>query len=153
VTQGPPAVPVREGLFVGGGSPRLLGSRCARCATHHFPAHGTCPYCSSEDVEPCELSGRGTLWAWTAVTAPPPGYRGEVPFGFGVVELPEGVRIVTRLTEADPARLEVGQAMQLVVVPLHTDEDGRPVTTFAFAPAAPGAGRGRGAVSTGGAGA
>ena len=37
------------------------------------------------------------------MTAPPPGYQGEVPYGIGVVELPEGVRVITRLTESDPA--------------------------------------------------
>ena len=44
----------------------------------------------------------GTLWGWTAVTAPPPGYDGELPFGFGVVELTDGLRVITRLTESDP---------------------------------------------------
>jgi uncharacterized OB-fold protein len=131
------AVPVHEGLFADRDRPRLLGSRCGACATHHFPAHDTCPYCSSDDVAPCDLSPTGVLWAWTAVTAAPPGYRGQVPFGFGVVELPEGVRVLTRLTEPDPSRLEAGQAMGLVIVPLHVDDEGRSVTTFAFAPEAP----------------
>lgn len=80
------------------------------------------------------LAGRGRLWAWTAVTAAPPGYRGPVPFGFGVVELPEGLRVVTRLTEPDPGRLEHGQPMQLVVVPLYEADDGRIVVTYAFEP-------------------
>jgi uncharacterized OB-fold protein len=133
----PGTVPVHEGLFADGEPPRLLGSRCRACGTHHFPAHDSCPYCSAGDVERCDLSPRGELWAWTAVTAAPPGYRGEVPFGFGVVELPEGLRVLSRLTEADPARLQAGQAMVLVVVPLHVDDEGRSVTTFAFAPAAP----------------
>ena len=61
------------------------------------------------------------LWAWTAVTAPPPGYQGEVPFGVGVVELPEGLRVITRLTEGDPGALASGQPMELRIVPLHRD--------------------------------
>lgn len=80
------------------------------------------------------LSQRGRLWAWTAVTAPPPGYRGPVPFGFGVVELPEGLRVVARLTEPDPSRLDYGQPMRLVTAPLHEADDGRTVVTYAFAP-------------------
>jgi uncharacterized OB-fold protein len=80
------------------------------------------------------LSHVGTLWAWTAVTAPPPGYRGSVPFGFGVVELPQGIRVITRLTEADPARLRRGYTMLLEIVPLHQDDHGRPVVTYAFGP-------------------
>ncbi len=83
---------------------------------------------------PTELSGSGTLWAWTAVTAAPPGYQGEIPYGLGVVELPEGIRVITRLTEGDPAALASGQAMHLRIVALHTDADGNEVVTFAFAP-------------------
>lgn len=128
----PDTAPVRDGLFEDGPSPRLLGSRCADCGGHHFPRHRTCPYCASAAVEPVTLSGHGTLWAHTAVTAAPPGYQGEVPYGFGVVELPEGIRVVTRLTEPDTTRLRLGQPMTLVVVPLHRGEDGGVVTTYAF---------------------
>jgi uncharacterized OB-fold protein len=116
---------VHGGLFTD--EPRLLGSHCADCDGHHFPRHETCPYCSSDAVRPTELSATGTLWSWTAVTAAPPGYGGEVPFGFGVVELPEGVRVITRLTESDPAALRLGQPMRLVLVPL---SDG--LVTYAF---------------------
>lgn len=129
------ARPVVDGLFQQGPEGwRLIGGRCGACGQHHFPATTTCPWCSSETVSDVELSDHGTLWGWTAVTAPPPGYRGEVPFGFGVVELPEPLRVVTRLTEADPARLAFGQPMHLEVVPLHTDEEGYAVLTWAFAP-------------------
>ena len=69
---------VKEGLFTDGDPPALLGSRCVTCGAHHFPRHETCPYCSAEDTRPVELSRTGTLWAWTAVTAPPPGYAGEI---------------------------------------------------------------------------
>ncbi len=81
-----------------------------------------------------DLEPGGRLWAWTAVTTAPPGYRGEVPFGFGVVELDGGPRVIGRLTEPDPSRLEAGQSMRVVVVPLHADDEGRRVTTYAFAP-------------------
>jgi uncharacterized OB-fold protein len=127
---------VRDGLFTVAtdGSAHLLGGRCGSCGEHHFPSTASCPYCSAEDVTEAALSSRGTLSSWTAVTASPPGYRGEVPFGFGVVELPERIRVITRITEADPARLRRGQVMRLEIVPLHNDEDGRPVVTYAFGP-------------------
>jgi uncharacterized OB-fold protein len=128
------AAAVREGLFSVTDPPRLLGSRCQACGRHHFPRHDTCPYCAADGAVPVELSGTGRLWSWTAVTTPPPGYRGEVPYGFGVVELPEALRVVARLTEADPARLWAGQLMDLVVVAVRVDDDGTAVTTYAFAP-------------------
>ena len=127
----PNVVPVREGLF---SAEQLFGARCSACERHHFPASTRCPYCGSELVSEAALSGEGTLWAWTAVTAAPPGYRGPVPFGFGVVELPEGVCVVTRLTEADPALLTFGMPVHLVVDELHADDDGNTVVSYAFAP-------------------
>ena len=120
---------VRDGLFTDGDPPSLLASRCTNCGSVLFPRVDACTYCATEDPEPVELSRPGTLWAWTAVTAPPPGYEGEVPFGVGVVELPEGVRVMTRLTESDPAALQAGQPMELRIVTLHDD-----VVTYAFAP-------------------
>lgn len=130
---GPDVVPVREGLFSLAG-PRLLGSRCDRCGSPGFPRRPTCAYCSSEELTDVALSDTGVLWAFTAVTAAPPGYRGEVPYGFGVVELPEGIRVVTRLTEPDPSRLSLGQPVHLVLDDLGPDDAGRRVVTFAFAP-------------------
>ena len=131
------SVPVREGLFTMAedGTPRLIGGLCASCSRHHVPALTTCPYCSAEAVTEALLSATGSLWGWTAVTTAPPGYRGSVPFGFGIVELPEGLRVITRLTEPMPDRLEWGQPMRMVVAPLHLDDEGRSVVTYAFAPA------------------
>lgn len=126
-------IPVRDGLFVLGDEPALVGGRCSYCGRVCFPRQEICPYCSKGPVEEIELSRSGTLWAWTAVTAPPPGYEGAVPYGFGVVELPEGLRVITRLTEPDPAKLTRGQAMELVLEPL-TEDGGRRMLTYAFAP-------------------
>lgn len=105
-----------------------------------FPRQEICPYCSAEHVDGVELSRNGALWAWTAVTAAPPGYEGPVPYGFGVVELQDGVRVVTRLTESDPTSLHHGQAMKLTteVLPF----EGRRVLTYAFAPSEPADARG-----------
>jgi uncharacterized OB-fold protein len=125
-------VPVQPGLFTETEPPHLLGGRCHSCGEHHFPRADVCPYCASDETEPAELSNSGRLWAWTAVTHAPPGYRGPIPYGFGVVELAEGIRVVTRLTESDPGRLRADQPMHLVLDPLHVDE-GRSVVTYAFA--------------------
>src|SRR5437588_11181241 len=128
------SVPVHEGLFTvdTDGTARLTGGRSARCGRHQFPVAAVCPYCGSDGVEQTLLSVDGTLWAWTAVTAPPPGYRVDVPYGFGVVDLPEGVRVLTRLTQSEPKNLRVAQDVRLALVHLHTDDEGRAVLTWAF---------------------
>lgn len=128
-------VAIEEGLFVlDGDRIRLLGGFSPSSGRHHFPRAASCPYTGADDVETVELSERGVLWAWTAVTVAPPGYRGEVPYGFGVVELPEGLRLVTRLTEADPSRWDAGDPVVVVADELYRDESGDTVVTWAFAP-------------------
>jgi uncharacterized OB-fold protein len=133
------ARPVHEGLFETGadGVVRLVGGYSPTSGRWHFPLLDTCPYSGARDIERVSLSTDATLWAWTAVTAAPPGYRGAVPFGFGVVELvAERLRVVARLTEPDPSRLAFGEPMALVADVLHTDDDGVDVVTWAFAPVA-----------------
>jgi uncharacterized OB-fold protein len=118
---------VREGLFTDEG---LLGGRCTRCGQRHFPRATTCPWCGSDTIDDVTLSTEGTLWSWTAVSAAPPGYEGDVPYGFGVVELPaDNLQVVTRITEADTEALAQGMAMRFVVVPLTAT-----TTTYAFEP-------------------
>ena len=125
---------ITEGLFElnDDGTIALVGGYSPTSNRYHFPRLETCPYTGATDIETVTLSADGTLWAWTAVTAAPPGYAGPVPFGFGVVELErEKLRVITRLTESDPAQLTFGQPMQLVAETLPA-EDGEPVVTWAF---------------------
>lgn len=129
-------VPVTSGLFELGadGSGRLLGGQCPGCDRCHFPATDTCPYCSMAGCTLRPLSDRGTLCLFTTVVNRPPGYAGEVPFGFGVVELPDGLRLIARLTETNLDVLQFGMPMRLTFVPLQVDDEGRQVMTYAFAP-------------------
>lgn len=143
--------PIQPGLFVETDTGiHLLGGLCTECERSHFPVFASCPYCSAEGdaITTTELPRRGTLWGWTSVTAPPPGYLGEVPFGFGVVELPVGLRVITRITESDPQKLTFGQTMELVTVEVTVPEEdaaptdtGTAVVMFAFAPVTTGAER------------
>jgi uncharacterized OB-fold protein len=116
------------------GTIALVGGYSPTSGHYHFPHLDTCPYSGATDVETVTLSGEASLWAWTAVTAAPPGYNGSVPFGFGIVELErEHLRVITRLTESDPGQLAFGQPMQLVAETL-PDDNGEPVITWGFAP-------------------
>lgn len=115
------------------GEPRLVAGYSPTSKRFHFPRADVCPYSGAADVESRHLSPTGTLWTWTAVTAAPPSYSGPVPYGFGVVELPEGIRVVTRITESNPDALRAGQPMVLVLDTVATEDGERSI--YAFAPA------------------
>ena len=129
--------PIAERLFRDApDGPHLLAGRCIACGQLHFPRGPVCPYCAADDPDERPVGPTARLWLFTAVTSRPPGYRGPLPFGFGIVELDGGLRVVARLTEADVTRLRPGLPMRLVLEPLHTDDDGRPVVSYAFRPEA-----------------
>jgi uncharacterized OB-fold protein len=134
-------VPIAEGLFTfPSPAPQLIASRCAACGEVAFPRQTSCAACTGDRTEEILLSRRGVLWTWTIQRFPPPAppFKGAredfVPFGVGYVELPEGIRVETRLTENDPEALEIGMPMELVLEAFDSDAAGNERMTFAFRP-------------------
>jgi len=87
------------------------------------------------------LPRRGTLVAWTTQAfVPVLPFAGDEtgksfePFGVGLVQLGDVVRVEARLTENDPEKLQFGMEVELAFVPFYTDDNGDEVLTFAFAP-------------------
>jgi uncharacterized protein len=121
--------------------PRLIGARCGSCAAVVFPAKSSCPRCGTPDMERHLLPRRGTLWTWTTQDFLPkePYASGETPetfrpYGVGLVQLADEVRVEARLTESDPARLRFGMEVELAIVPFRVDDDGSEIVTYAFRP-------------------
>jgi uncharacterized OB-fold protein len=132
-------VPIAPGLFTWPAEePQLIGGKCNSCGVVTFPRQSGCPRCNSQDITDELLARRGTLWTWTIQGFLPksPPYAGPEtpetfqPYGVGYVELPGQVKVEARLTENDP----IGMEMELVIIPFRTDEEGREVVTYAFAP-------------------
>ncbi len=121
--------------------PRLLGSRCSDCGAVTFPVQSRCPRCSAATMAQLELPRRGTLVSWTTQGFPPaidymndPTGASFVPFGVGLVQLDDVVRVESRLTVNDPAELAFGMEVELEIIPFYTDANGDEIITFAFAP-------------------
>ena len=130
----PGARPIAPGLFTDGADARLIAARCAACTRLHFPAGLVCPYCAADGCRETPVGARGHLRLYTAVLTRPPGYRGDVPYGFGVVEVEDGLCVIARLTELRLDRLRPGLPVRLVVGTLFTDDDGQAVLDYAFRP-------------------
>ncbi len=134
-------IPLKAGLWATPSSPdekpQLIGSKCPRCGEIFFPKkeRGRCINCLAENVTDILLSRRGKIYSFTTVLIPPPAYyQGPVPYAFGYVELPEGVRVETLFADCNPGALEIGMDVELVIEKLHTDEDGNDVITYKFRP-------------------
>jgi uncharacterized OB-fold protein len=123
--------------------PHLLGTRCTQCATRAFPVAPACQRCSSELVETIELSTRGTVWTWTSqeFRPPSPPYDGPgTPAEFdryfvGFVQLPDELCVEAHLTGFEGRNPEIGEDVELAIIPFRTDDEGNEIMIHAFAPA------------------
>ena len=93
---------------------RLCFQRCRDCDTwRHLPRH-MCARCSSPDWEWAESSGRGRVFSWTVThQAGHPAFASDVPFAVVVVELEEGVRIVSLLRDHPLDAIELGLPVEV----------------------------------------
>lgn len=132
--------PVRQGLVSGEGldDVKLLGSKCKDCGEVSIGTCEVCLNCGSESMDSLELASEGTLWTYTIVRHKPPGgYLGPEdfePFGLGLVELPDGVRIMAPL-EGNIDDFKIGSKLVLKPWILHS-ADGEAFRAFRFAAAA-----------------
>jgi uncharacterized protein len=130
-------VPAVEGWFstgADGEAPALLASRCTTCGTVVFPrVEGFCrnPACRGREVDEVRLSRTGTVWSCTdARYQPPPPYIPATdpfePFAIAAVELAAERLVVLGQVAAGYGvdDLAVGDTVELVVEPMHTDDDG-----------------------------
>jgi uncharacterized OB-fold protein len=79
---------------------KLLIQRCKGCQALRQPARPMCPTCNSLDWDSVESSGRGTVYSYVMPQHPPMPLM-EYPYIVALVELDEGVRLVSKLCEID----------------------------------------------------
>jgi uncharacterized OB-fold protein len=91
----------------------LRFQRCTACSAWRHVPRELCPDCGSWEWEWARSAGRGTLFSWTLVERPMhPAFADNVPYAAAVVEMEEGVRIVTRI-DAPADDLAVGMALEV----------------------------------------
>ncbi len=88
--------------------------RCAGCGTWRHVPRELCAGCGSWAWTWERASGRGRVFTWTVAERPMhPAFAGDVPYAIVVVELEEGVRIVSRVDGCAPADLAMGMAVEV----------------------------------------
>ena len=91
---------------------KLLLQKCSACGEMRHPPTPVCPTCHSFEIEYVESTGKGTVYTYTVHHYPPiPGFT--APFAVVVVDLEEGVRMVTWLTGVKPDELKLGMPLEV----------------------------------------
>jgi uncharacterized OB-fold protein len=99
---------------------RLVAQQCAGCGALRHPPRPMCPHCHSLEFRAAQLSGRGTLYSYAVLHHPRhPAF--DYPVLAALVDLDEGVRMVSNLVDVAPADIQIG--MRLEVTFVATDGD------------------------------
>jgi uncharacterized OB-fold protein len=105
---------------------RLVAQRCARCGKLRHPPRPMCPHCGSLEVDVATLSGRGTLYSYAILHHPQhPAF--DYPVVAALVDLDEGVRVVSNLVGIEPSDIRIGMPLAVDFVPT---VDGHRVPVF-----------------------
>jgi uncharacterized protein len=113
----PPAEVYRRHLESG----ELGFQRCAGCGAAVFYPRVLCPGCGKSDLTWETSSGRGVVYATTAVHR----WEGN-PYNVVLVDLEEGFRMMSRIEGVPAERVEVGTRVKLRLDPT----DAGPVPVF-----------------------
>ena len=99
----------------------LRFQRCTGCGTWRHVPRPMCAECGSWDFEWAKSGGRGKVFTWTVVCRVMHPDFTEVPYAPAVIEMEEGVRLVSVVVDCAPENLEHGMPVEVCFDAL-TDE-------------------------------
>jgi uncharacterized OB-fold protein len=95
----------------------LIVQRCRACGKHQWHYRAICCHCWSDDVEDHVSSGKGRISTFSVVHRNvTPGFREEVPYVTAMVEMEEGVLVMSNIVNAEPDDVTVGMPVQVTWV-------------------------------------
>jgi uncharacterized protein len=102
---------------------------CTSCGKAFWYPRPVCPRCLRPDVEWRPASGRGEVYAVSVMhRAAHPGMAGRVPYAVALVDLDEGIRMLTNIVDVDADDVRIGMEVAVTWEPM---SDGRNLPVFA----------------------
>ena len=124
----PPADTASEPFWAATRDRRLVLPWCTACDRALWYPREVCPACLASAIEWRPAAGTGTVHAATVHHKPGPGRDpGDGPYVVALVDLPEGVRMMSNVVGCPPESVTVGMAVRVAWRPL---SDGRHLPQF-----------------------
>jgi uncharacterized OB-fold protein len=112
----PEPTPETQHFWDGCREGKLLLQRCRDSGKPYFPPRPFCPFTGSRDVEVFEASGKARLFSYVINHRPARGFEDIAPYAIAVVELEEGVRMMTNIVDCEqtPEALVLDMPLEVV---------------------------------------
>jgi uncharacterized OB-fold protein len=95
----------------------LRFQRCDACSAWRHVPREICARCGSAAWSWARASGRGRIFTWTvAERAMHPAFAADAPYAPVVVEMEEGVRLVSQMVDCAPDALAIDMPVEVVFV-------------------------------------
>ncbi len=96
----------REGTF--------LIQQCEDCEKFQYHYRGFCCHCWSDRVRDHAIDGTGTVWTYTVVERNRmEGFSERVPYVVALIEVPEGIKILSNVVNCDVDSVAIGMPVRL----------------------------------------
>lgn len=93
----------------------LMGNYCETCGTAFFPARMVCPNCRRRGkLVPKQMPRRGKIFSFTEVKTGPTGFDHETPYFLAVIELENGVRLLSQVVDSEAEKVKIGARVEKV---------------------------------------
>jgi hypothetical protein len=74
-----------------------------------------CPNCGSWNAEWARLSGKGKVYTYVVAHQPfHPAFASDAPYAVAIVELEEGVRLMSNIVDCEPDDMYIGMPVEVV---------------------------------------
>lgn len=88
---------------------RFCIQHCSACARHVFTPRELCPHCGAAGLRWVRPSGRGTVYSCSTIQRKP---EAGGNYNVSLIELEEGVRLMSRVEGLAPEQVRIGQTVQ-----------------------------------------
>ncbi len=101
---------------------RLCFQRCVVCGKWRHIPRPMCAACGSLDWEWKASTGRGKVFSWTVTRAPlHPAFAADVPYAVLLVELEEGVRMISGFRNGSVESIELDMPVEVIFERINED--------------------------------
>jgi len=109
---------------------RLLLPRCNHCASFFFPPAQRCRHCLSSDIAWVESKGTGRIYSFVIYhRSYHPAFEAHIPYVVAIVELDEGVRLLSNIIGTPPENVRCDQRVRVTF----EERDGASIPMFELA--------------------
>lgn len=99
---------------------KLFIQECQDCKKYIFYPRSICPNCFSEQISWIQSKGFGHIYSYTVVHHAYGPFKEQTPFVVAIVELNEGVRMMTRIL-GDRAQVSIGIPVEITYKKIDDD--------------------------------